>query len=125
MPPGFARVNSRIFSHLGRRRWRQPQDCAVADSLKAPPPKVYNGRQGQTSVHIPRLDDLEIIDGTLNDPVWQQAAVLTGFSEYTPIDGLPAEDSTEVLVWYSHKAIYFGIRAFEPHGVVALQARRS
>ena len=90
---------------------------AVADSLKASPPKVYNGRQGQTSVHIPRLDDLEIIDGTLNDPVWQEAAVLTGFSEYTPIDGLPAEDSTEVLVWYSHKAIYFGIRAFEPHGV--------
>ena len=60
---------------------------------------------------------LEVIDGTLNDPVWQQASVLTGFSEYTPIDGLPAEDSTEVLVWYSHKAIYFGIRAFEPHGV--------
>ncbi len=88
------------------------------DSLKSPPRGVYNGRQGQTSVHIPRLDDLELIDGTLNDPVWQQAAVLTGFSEYTPIDGLPAEDSTEVLVWYSHKAIYFGIRAFEPHSVV-------
>ena len=91
--------------------------AAGGDSLKSPPPRVYNGRQGQTTVHIPRLDDLEIIDGTLNDPVWQQAAVLTGFSEYTPIDGLPAEDSTEVLVWYSHKAIYFGIRAFEPHGV--------
>jgi hypothetical protein len=58
------------------------------------------------------------LDGTLNDPVWQQAAVLTGFSEYTPIDGLPAEDSTEVLVWYSPRAIYFGVRAFEPHGGV-------
>ncbi len=92
--------------------------AAGGDSLKPGPRGIYNGRQGQTSVHIPRLDDLELIDGTLNDPVWQQAAVLTGFSEYTPIDGLPAEDSTEVLVWYSHKAIYFGIRAFEPHSVV-------
>jgi hypothetical protein len=81
-------------------------------------PRAYSGRQGQLAVHIPRLDALPLIDGTLNDPVWAQAAVLTGFSEYTPLDGLPAEDSTEVLVWYSHHAIYFGIRAFEPHGVV-------
>ena len=79
---------------------------------------VYNGRQGQTTVRIPRVDAGPLVDGTLDDPVWRQAAVLTGFSEYTPLDGLPAEDSTEVLVWYSRKAIYFGIRAFEPHGVV-------
>ena len=44
--------------------------------------------------------------------------MLTGFSEYLPVDGLPAEDSTEVLVWYSPTAIYFGIRAFEAHGAV-------
>jgi Domain of unknown function (DUF5916) len=79
---------------------------------------VYSGRAGQTHVAIPRLDAAPTMDGTLDDPVWQQAAVLTGFSEYTPVDGLPAEDSTEVLVWYSHRAIYFGIRAFEPHGNV-------
>lgn len=58
------------------------------------------------------------MDGTLDDPVWQQAAVLTGFSEYTPVDGPPAQDSTEVYVWYSHRAIYFGVRAFETHGNV-------
>ena len=91
----------------------------AADTTKpAPPREVYNGRQGQIAVRIPQFDDLPLMDGTLDDPVWSQAAVLTGFSEYTPVDGLPAEDSTEVLVWYSHKAIYFGIRAFEPHGIV-------
>ncbi len=79
---------------------------------------VYSGRAGHTRVDIPRIDAAPIMDGTLNDPVWQQAAVLTGFSEYTPVDGLPAEDSTEVFVWYSHHAIYFGVRAFEPHGNV-------
>jgi len=91
----------------------------VADSIKPPPPgAVYNGRKGEIAVRIPRIDALPVMDGTLTDPVWQQAAVLTGFSEYTPVDGLPAEDSTEVLVWYSRRAIYFGIRAFEPHGIV-------
>ncbi len=34
------------------------------------------------------------------------------------MDGRPAEDSTDVLVWYAPEAIYFGIRAFEAHGSV-------
>ena len=44
--------------------------------------------------------------------------MLTGFSQFSPIDGVPAADSTEVLVWYSPTAIHFGIRAFEAHGAV-------
>jgi len=38
------------------------------------------------------------------------------FSQYSPNDDVPAADSTQVLVWYSATAIYFGIRAFEQHG---------
>jgi hypothetical protein len=79
---------------------------------------VYDGHAGQTTVHVPRLDAHIDVDGALTAAPWRQAAVLTGFSEYTPIDGQPAEDSTEVLVWYSPTAIYFGIRAYEPHGAV-------
>jgi hypothetical protein len=82
------------------------------------PPSVYSGRGGQLTVKIPRIDATVAVDGTLTDPIWQRAALLTGFSEYTPIDGLPAEDSTEVFVWYSPRAMYFGVRAFEPHGGV-------
>ena len=82
-------------------------------------PITYSGIAGQISVQIPRLDDAGItIDGSLAEPSWAHAATLTGFSEYTPVDGRPAEDSTEVLVWYSPTAIYFGIRAFETHGAV-------
>jgi hypothetical protein len=86
------------------------------DTLSAP--VIYNGRQGQLTVKIPRLDADIDVDGTLTAPAWQHAAVLTGFSEYLPVDGQPADDSTEVLVWYSHSAIYFGVRAYEPHGAV-------
>ena len=57
-----------------------------------------------------------MIDGDLYDSAWTHAALLTGFSQYAPTDGAPAEDSTQVLVWYSPTAIYFGIRAFELHG---------
>src|SRR6266480_1699287 len=58
------------------------------------------------------------IDGVLDEPAWSRAALLTGFSQYRPVDGRPAEDSTDVLAWYAPDAIYFGIRAFEPHGHV-------
>jgi len=79
---------------------------------------VYSGRAGQLAVTPPRLEDHITIDGVLDEPQWGQAALLTGFSQYRPVDGRPAEDSTEILVWYAPDAIYFGIRAFEPHGTV-------
>src|SRR5207247_1594796 len=81
--------------------------------------RVYSGGLGQLSVNAPRLDGTGVtVDGVLSEPAWSQAAVLTGFSEYQPVDGRPAEDSTQVLVWYSPTAIYVGIRAFEAHGAV-------
>ncbi len=54
----------------------------------------------------------------LDEDVWRRAALLTGFSQYRPVDSRPAEDSTQVLVFYAPDAIYFGIRAYEAHGSV-------
>ena len=79
---------------------------------------VYDGRANQTHVAIPRIDSTVVIDGHLDEPVWSRAARLTGFSQYQPVDGRPAEEPTEVRVWYSADAIYFGIKATEIHGDV-------
>jgi hypothetical protein len=87
-------------------------------SVTPDPPLVYNGRAGQLDVRIPQLEADVSIDGKLDEPVWLQAALLTGFSQFSPTDGVAATDSTQVLVWYSPTAIHFGIRAFEAHGAV-------
>ena len=79
---------------------------------------VYDGRANRIHVDVPRIDATANIDGNLDDQVWGRAARLTGFSQYQPVDGRPAEEPTEVLVWYSPDAIYFGIRARETHGNV-------
>ncbi len=79
---------------------------------------TYIGRENQLHVRIPRIVADVDVDGDLSEPAWQQAAVLTGFSEFSPRDGIAAVDSTQVLVWYSPSAVYFGIRAFELHGAV-------
>ena len=82
------------------------------------PPPVYAGNARQLDVPLPRIEAEARVDGLLNEEPWQQAARLTGFSQYRPIDGRPAADSTIVLVWYAPDAIWFGIRAFESHGTV-------
>jgi hypothetical protein len=82
------------------------------------PAAVYNGREGQLDVRPPRLEAEVTVDGKLDEPAWSEAAILKGFSQFSPVDGIAAADSTEVLVWYSASAIHFGVRAFEAHGEV-------
>jgi hypothetical protein len=85
----------------------------LQDSLPA-----YDGRANHIHVAVPRIDASANIDGSLEDAVWRRAAKLTGFSQYQPVDGRPADEPTEVFVWYSPDAIYFGVRAREIHGNV-------
>jgi hypothetical protein len=86
--------------------------------LSSDPAHTYSGRDGRLDVSPPRIQAEIVVDGRLDEPAWNEAALLTGFSLYAPVDGRPAPDSTEVLVWYSPKAIHFGIRAFAEPGSV-------
>src|SRR5437773_4608643 len=89
-----------------------------APNLALAPAPVYRGSDRRLDVAIPRVETAATVDGRLDEPVWQRAAMLTGFSQYRPVDSRPAADSTEVLVWYAPDAIWFGIRAYESHGPV-------
>jgi hypothetical protein len=91
---------------------------AVALPLLQDSATVYDGRASRVHVDLPRIDTVVNIDGNLDEPVWRRAARLNGFSQYQPVDGRPAAEPTEVLVWYAPDAIYFGIRARELHGNV-------
>ncbi len=78
----------------------------------------FSGRANQLRVGAPRIEASIAVDGNLDEPVWTQAARLVGFSQYSPVDGRPAEEPTEVLVWYSPTAIHFGVRATAAAGTV-------
>ncbi len=90
----------------------------LAAALVPDSASTYDGRAKRIHVDVPRIDTVVSIDGDLSEGVWSRAARLTGFSQYQPVDGRPAEEPTEVLVWYSADAIYFGVRAREIHGNV-------
>ena len=82
---------------------------------------VYSGRDNHVHVEPPRVDTpaaTVTVDGRLDEAVWQDAVRLTDFSQYAPVDGRAAEDATEVFVFYSPTAIYFGIKAHAAPGSV-------
>src|ERR671912_512646 len=77
-----------------------------------------DGRSGALDVEPPRIDQSIEIDGNLDEAVWAQAAVLSGFSRYAPVDGAAADNPTDILVWYSPTAMHFGVRAMAPAGSI-------
>ena len=86
---------------------------------------VFSGVDRQLQVQPPRIEAEVQVDGQLDEAAWAQAARLTGFSRYAPVDGGPADRTTEVLVWYSPSALHFGVRAqAAPGGVQATLADR-
>jgi hypothetical protein len=88
-------------------------------------PAIAEGR-GAPTVTIPRIDAGARVDGQLDEAAWSQAAKLVGFSQYQPVDGRPAEEDTEVLLWYSPSALHVGIIAHdrEPSAIRATMADR-
>jgi len=67
----------------------------------------------------PLLDESDIkIDGIINEDVWSNSLLLSNFTSYLPVDGRPADDNTDIRIWYSTKSLYIAIKAYEVHGEV-------
>jgi hypothetical protein len=67
-----------------------------------------------------------VLDGRLNDPIWDGLPVLDAFRQVEPVEGAPATVRTEVRIARDDQALYFGIRCFDPNpeGIVALRMTR-
>jgi hypothetical protein len=67
-----------------------------------------------------------VIDGRVNDAIWQSVQPYTSFTQQDPIEGAPASEKTEVRVIVGKGTIYVGIIAFDsdPSKIIVSQARR-
>jgi hypothetical protein len=61
--------------------------------------------------NIARFDTPPVIDGILNDPVWQKATVFGDFVQTQPGDNVTPSDPTEVYIGYDTKNLYIAFRA--------------
>lgn len=66
------------------------------------------------------------MDGTLTDPAWAAAPVVSDFRQKEPMETLPATEKTEVRILYDSRHIYFGIYCHEsePKRIAASELRR-
>jgi hypothetical protein len=89
---------------------------ALLTSLASSPDSLtFSGRSGSLEVQVPRLEQVDVrVDGRLDEAAWSEAALLSDFTQYEPVEGIVPEEPTELLVFYTEEAIYFGIRALDP-----------
>ncbi len=55
-----------------------------------------------------------VIDGVLDDEVWETAATVEGFVQFVPQFGAPSDFRTVVLVGHTSEALYVAFRCFDP-----------
>src|SRR6266849_4582286 len=78
------------------------------------------------SAQASRVDRVPKMDGTLDDPLWQQATPITNFLQREPYEGQAPTERTEVRILYTRHNVYFGIVCYdsEPKRIVATELRR-
>src|SRR5713101_3478537 len=105
--------------------------CAPSRSLHSQSSPQTNHRQ--LGVQAPlrtaeasRVDRAPKMDGTLDDPLWQQATPITNFLQREPYEGQTPTEPTEVRSLYTKHEVYFGVACHDSvvHGPVAPQLRR-
>jgi len=60
-----------------------------------------------------KTDTAPVIDGVLDDPVWQKAPHVKGFKTWRPDFGIDMADDTIVYYAYDRENLYFAFRCFD------------
>jgi hypothetical protein len=69
--------------------------------------------------------DAILMDGKLNEEIWQTASPATGFLQFEPLSGSHASEKTEVRVLYDEVNLYIGATLYDsyPEGIIADEMR--
>ena len=89
--------------------------------------EASSGDQGNDGVmQALFVGDAVVLDGVLDEEVWQQAIAVSGFRQYEPVDGAPASQKTEVRVLYGSNNLYVGALLYddEPGAIEKALGRR-
>ena len=67
----------------------------------------------QPPVRASRATTPPIVDGRLDEAVWESADVAENFRQLEPDEGQPATERTEVRILYDNNSLYVGVRLFD------------
>jgi len=89
-------------------------------------PAAADSPRDRFSIQAIRVDRTPTIDGSLDEAVWQRAAIIDDFIQQEPREGEAASERTEVRVMYDGRNLLVGVHAFDSaaDGIVATEMRR-
>lgn len=101
--------------------------CSAVSAQQTPQQETVVSTAVVKQFRVTRIDTPPLIDGVLDEAVWQQAEVLTDFHQTRPGNGTPTSERTEVYVLYDDDAMYIGARMYdsEPHLISAPTIRHN
>lgn len=96
---------------------------AVKSGSVTDPPSKYVPKNAP--VRIPHSESAPVIDGLLNDGIWQNAALFGDFIQTQPGDNVAPKHHTEFMMAYDSKHLYMAFRAKQDRNTIrATVARR-
>lgn len=96
---------------------------SVAELTSAPPTNPAYVKKN-APVKIPLAEAPPVIDGLLNDPIWQNAALFGDFIQTQPGDNVAPKHHTEAMIAYDSKNIYFAFRAKQDRNTIRASVAR-
>ena len=87
----------------------------IFNTISAQDVETVDGFQKKV-ITITKANKAPKVDGKLDDEVWKNASIATGFTERRPENGkvVPNEFRTEVKIVYTDKGVYFGAKMYDP-----------
>jgi Domain of unknown function (DUF5916)/Carbohydrate family 9 binding domain-like len=95
------------------RALAQSAEPAPADAAVARQERVRLLRNETWEVTATRADAPIVVDGRVDEPVWDRAVPVSNFYQRERNEGLPASERTEVRVVYDDERLYVGFRCFD------------
>ena len=73
-----------------------------------------------------RVEESPVLDGNLDEAIWQRVPAISEFLQRDPQEGKPATEKTEVKIIYTNTALYFGVVCYdsEPERIIARERAR-
>lgn len=102
------------------------ETTAIKVTTAQPPPSPASSRYSNKKepVNIPRFSAPPIIDGQMNDGVWQDAAVFGDFLQTQPGDNVQPSHPMEVYMGYDAKNLFVAFKVTQPKDTIRATMKR-
>ncbi|MCF6358632.1 MAG: hypothetical protein L3J54_12585 [Draconibacterium sp.] len=86
---------------------------------------VFKVVHAQNTISAIRVDNPPVIDGRVDEAVWDEAFMVNEFYQREPNEGAPISEKTEFYICYDSNNIYFGIKCWDdPKKITAKEANK-